>query len=384
MSPDGRPKVLLVDDVPANLFAMRHVLADLDCELQEACSGEEALAQALRRPFAVILLDVQMPGMDGFETASLLRGATETARTPIIFVTAFDSGGESVARGYELGAVDYLFKPVDSHLLRCKVEVFLELDRQRRELDVMDELQRSQAQLERSNRDLEQFVRTISHDLREPLRSVSSHLQLVERRFGTALGEDGARWIGYAVSGAKRMHALIGDLLRFSQVGGTAGPGESADSEAVLDTVLMDLCTCIEDAGAVIEHDALPTVSAHRSEVALVLQNLLANAIRYRGPEPPRIRIGARVEGEQAVFSVRDNGQGIEERHFEKIFGVFERLDPERLGGTGIGLAIVKRLVERRGGRIWVESSPGEGSTFHFSLPRAESPEEKDPEVEKK
>lgn len=382
MSPSERPQVLIVDDVPANLFALRRVLADLDCEIQEARSGEEALAQSLRRSYAVILLDVQMPGMDGFETASLLRGAAETARTPIIFVTAFDSGGESVSRGYDLGAVDFLFKPVDAHLLRCKVAVFLELERQKRELDVMDELRRSQAQLERSNRDLAQFVDTISHDLREPLRSVSSYLQLVERRFGTDLGEEGVRWIGYAVAGAKRMNALIGDLLRFAQVGGTPDPGESTDSEAVLNTVLMDLSTCIADAGGVIQHDPLPMVRAHHSEVALVFQNLLTNAIRYRNDEPPRIHVGARVAGDKVVFSVQDNGQGIEERHFDKIFEIFERLDPKRVGGTGIGLAIVKRLIERREGRIWVESSPGEGSTFHFSLPRAGPAEEKDTAVE--
>lgn len=382
MSSKERPQVLIVDDVPANLFAMRHLLADLDCEIREASSGEDALAQGLRYPFAVILLDVQMPGMDGFETASLLRGVAETSRTPIIFVTAFDSSGESVARGYDIGAVDYLFKPVDSHLLRCKVAVFLELDRQRRELDVMDELRRSRAQLERSNRDLRQFVHTISHDLREPLRSVSSHLQQVERCFGSELGEEGARWIDYAVSGAKRMHALIGDLLRFSEVGGTPEPAVPTDTDAVLGTVLMDLCACIEEAGAVVEHDPLPLVKAHRSEVALVFQNLLANAMRYRSDEPPRIHVGARVEEEQVVFSVEDNGRGIEEQHFEKIFEVFQRLDPGGADGTGIGLAIVKRLVERRGGCIWLESSPGEGSTFHFSLPRSDRDDEKHAEPE--
>lgn len=380
MSADQLPQILLVDDIAANRFALRHVLDDLDCGIQEASSGEEALSRVVRDSFAVILLDVQMPGMDGFETASLLRGCADTARTPIIFVTAFDASGESVTRGYNVGAVDYLFKPIDPHLLRCKVEVFLELDRQRRELDVMDELRRSRAQLERSNRDLQQFVHTVSHDLREPLRSISSYLQLVEKRFGAQLGDDGAQWIGYAVSSAKRMHALIGDLLRFVQIGSASERAEPTDAEAVLQAVLMDLRTSIEEQGAEIQHDPLPAVLAQRSELALVLQNLVANAIRYRGDDPPRIHVRSRVEGEQVIFSVRDNGLGIDERFFDKIFEVFQRLDPDRVDGTGIGLSIVKRMVERRGGQIWVESQLGEGSTFHFSLPRGDRAEEKETE----
>lgn len=373
MSLEARPAVLVVDDVPANLFAMRRVLTDLDCEILEAQSGEEALAQALRHPLAVILLDVQMPGMDGFETASLLRGSAETASTPIIFVTAFDPGGEYANRGYDIGAVDYLFKPVDPNVLRAKVGVFLQLERQRRELDVMDELRRSRAELQRSNHDLEQFVHTISHDLREPLRSISSHLQQVERRFAAELGEDGARWIDYAVSGAKRLHALIGDLLRFSRAGGAPEPAEPANPKEILETALADLSTFIQENGAEVQHGPLPLVAAHPAEVAQIFQNLISNAIRYRGNAPPRIRIDARADGDEVVFSVADNGRGIDERHFQRIFEVFQRLDPDQTEGTGIGLAIVKRLVDHRGGRVWVESTPGSGSTFCFTLPLAQS-----------
>ncbi len=381
MKQTERPHILIADDVPANLFAMRRVLADVDCEIHEACSGEDVLAQTLRHTFAVILLDVQMPGMDGFETASLLRGVAETARTPIIFVTAFDASGESVSRGYDIGAVDYMIKPFDPHVLRCKVEVFLELDRQRRELDVMDELRRSQAQLMQANGDLEQVVNTISHDLREPLRSVTSHLQLVQKRFGAKLGEDGARWVEYAVSGAKRMHALIGDLQLYSCAGGVSSADDFADSEQVLNEVLVDLRASIEEHGAVIERGPLPPVSVHRSELCQVLQNLLANAMHYRSDEPPHVVVEARVDGEQVVFSIRDNGQGIEERHFGKVFEIFQRLNPDQTAGTGVGLAIVKRSIERRGGRIWVESRIGEGSTFWFTMPRANTGIELDKKV---
>lgn len=370
MSRNELPKVLVVDDLPANRHAMLHVLGDLNCEILEARSGEEALEHALRHSLALILLDVQMPGMDGIETASLLSGNSQTTRTPIIFITAFDPGGNATVRGYDVGAVDYLYKPIDPYVLRCKVGVFIELERQRRELDVMAELETSREQLERSNRDLEQFVHTISHDLREPLRSVSAHLQLIQKRLGNELDEDCARWMGYATSGAKRMDAMIRDLLLFSQTGRSPQAESDTDAEQVLATVLMDLSACVQEHEALVVHEPLPRVRAHPSEVAQIFQNLISNAIRYRGDETPRIHVSARRDGERILFSVRDNGRGIEERHFERIFGVFERLGSDG-EGTGIGLAVVKRAVERCAGRIWLESVPGVGSEFHFTLPAA-------------
>jgi len=365
----GRAQILVVDDRPANLVAMRQVLEDLDAEIHEAHSGDEALGEAGCHDFAVVLLDAQMPGMDGFETASRLRRNPATARMPIIFVTAIHHDEAYESQGYELGAVDYLFKPINPRILRSKVKVFLELYRQRQELDRMDELRSSQEQLERSRGDLEQFAYVASHDLQEPLRSVTSFLQLIARRFEGQLGEDGDRWIGYAVGGARRMQALIADLLRFSRAGVAPAPGEPLDAGGVLEEVLENLRSCIEATGASVLAGPLPEVMVHRTELVQILQNLLENAIKYRRDETPRIHIEARREGAHVVFGVRDNGLGIEEGHLERIFQVFQRLQRDDDGGTGIGLAIVKRVVERRGGRVWVESTPGVGSTFWFTLP---------------
>jgi light-regulated signal transduction histidine kinase (bacteriophytochrome) len=177
------------------------------------------------------------------------------------------------------------------------------------------------------------------------------------------------------------MHLRIRDLLRFSQAGNASDPSEPADTQQVLDTVLDDLRTCIEEHGAVIEYDRLPPVMVHATELMEIFQNLLENAIRYRGDEPPRLQVGARVEGDTATFSVSDNGAGIEERYFDKIFEVFQRIENSNSRGTGIGLAIVKRVVERRGGRIWLESTPGCGSTFYFTLPRCIQDSEKAEEL---
>lgn len=225
-------------------------------------------------------------------------------------------------------------------------------------------------QLERSNRELEQFAYVASHDLQEPLRTIASYAELVAQRNREKLDDKAKRHIDYIVDGSTRMQALIDDLLRFSRIGTRAHVLEPVDAGEAVREATESLKVVIDEAGASVETGDLPMVNADRLQLTQLFQNLLTNAIKYRGDEPPRIRIEASVEDLFAEFSVRDNGLGIEPKHAERIFTIFQRLHTrQEYPGTGIGLAICKKIVERHGGRIWVESDGEAGSTFYFTLP---------------
>nr|WP_269446163.1 ATP-binding protein [Gloeobacter violaceus] len=225
-------------------------------------------------------------------------------------------------------------------------------------------------ELARSNTDLEQFAYVASHDLQEPLRMIGSYLQLLEQRYQDKLDPDAQEFIGYAVDGARWMQTLINDLLAYSRVGIRAAPPGRIDASAVLENALANLKPTIENSGATVSREALPKVIADATQLAQVFQNLVGNALKFHGPEPPQIHIGAAPAAGEWVFSVADNGIGIEAPYRERIFAVFRRLHPRGgYAGTGIGLAICKKIVERHGGRIWVESQPGRGSTFFFTVP---------------
>jgi PAS domain S-box-containing protein len=233
-----------------------------------------------------------------------------------------------------------------------------------------EDLQRTAAELTRSNRELEQFAYVASHDLQEPLRMVASYTQLLARRYHDQLDSAAQEYIRFAVSGATRMAELINDLLAFSRVGTKGKPFAPVACEAVLADALANLKVTLAETGAEITHAALPTVMADAGQLAQLFQNLLSNALKFRGPEPPRVHVQAEPQNGEWVFSVRDNGMGIEPQYFDRIFVIFQRLHTrDEYPGTGIGLALCKKIVERHGGRIWVESESGRGSTFRFSLP---------------
>jgi signal transduction histidine kinase len=233
-----------------------------------------------------------------------------------------------------------------------------------------EQLEETVEDLERSNIELEQFAYVASHDLQEPLRMVSSYMQLLEKRYRGRLDDDADEFIAFAVDGAKRLQTLIKDLLAFSRVKSRGRSFDSTDSQWIIERVLTNLGELIKENNATVTHDRLPTVMADDVQLEQVFQNLLGNAIKFHSEVPPEIHIGAeRMDGEWK-FSVRDNGIGIEPEYREKIFVIFKRLHGgEEYPGTGIGLAISKRIIERHGGRIWVETTPGGGSTFFFTLP---------------
>jgi chemotaxis family two-component system sensor kinase Cph1 len=231
-----------------------------------------------------------------------------------------------------------------------------------------EESKRMLAELERSNAELERFAYVASHDLQEPLRMVSSYVQLLERRYKDKLDTDANDFINYAMGGAERMHELLNDLLAYSRVGTQAKPFNRTNMEAVLEAALDNLQVAIKESRARVTHDPLPTVMADEGQMVQVLQNLIGNAIKFRGKESPRIHVSAEQKDSEWVFAVKDNGIGIEPQHFDRIFLIFQRLYREEYPGTGAGLAIAQKIVERHGGRMWVESQPGKESTFYFSI----------------
>jgi PAS domain S-box-containing protein len=240
-------------------------------------------------------------------------------------------------------------------------------DRKRAERD----LAHVAGELRRSNSELEQFTYVASHDLQEPLRMVTNYLQLVERRYGSKLDADGLEFVHYAVNGASRMKALIEDLLRMSRAGTQAMNFTPVSAQVLADAAIQNLQIAIQESAAVVTTDPLPPVVADPTLLTQVFQNLIGNAIKFRAPGvQAQVHITANEREDEWVFSVRDNGLGIEPRHKERIFGIFERLhSADQYPGSGVGLAISQRVVERHGGRIWIESAPGEGSTFYFSIP---------------
>jgi len=228
------------------------------------------------------------------------------------------------------------------------------------------------ADLERSNRELEQFAYVASHDLQEPLRMISSYTQLLEQRYSAKLDDDAREFINYAVDGARRMQRLINDLLEFSRVSTRGRRLEEMDANEVLGIVRVNLSAAIEDAGALVTNGELPTVMGDRTQMSQLLQNLIGNAIKFRGAAAPHVHIAASEGADEWVLTVKDNGIGIAPEYFDRIFVIFQRLHmPADYPGTGIGLAVCKRIVERHGGRIWVESQPGNGATFSFSIPKS-------------
>jgi len=232
------------------------------------------------------------------------------------------------------------------------------------------ELRERTEDLLRSNTELEKFAYVASHDLQEPLRMVTSYTQLLQQRYRGRLDADGDEFIAYAVDGAARMRTLINELLAYSRVGTQGAPLVLKALDGLLDDVLQGLEVTLSEADAVVTRDPLPELWCDPTQIARVFQNLIVNATKFRGTESPKIHVGARREGEEWVFSVKDNGIGIDPTYFDRIFVIFQRLQSRvEYEGTGMGLAIGKRIVERHGGRIWVESRPGAGSTFCFTLP---------------
>jgi light-regulated signal transduction histidine kinase (bacteriophytochrome) len=279
-------------------------------------------------------------------------------------------GEETAVALMRAGAHDYLMK---DHLARLAPVVERELGEARMRQERrrgQEQLRLSVEELARSNAELEQFAYAASHDLQEPLRMVASYVELLEERYKDQLDGNAREFIAYAVDGATRMKQMIADLLAYSRVGKNGKEIVAVACEAALGQACADLRACITEAAAEISHGPLPSVPGDFGQFTHLFQNLIGNAIKFRGQAPPRVHVSAERNDEEWVFSVRDNGIGLDLQFADRIFMVFQRLHGrEDYPGTGIGLAIARKIVEHRGGRIWVESEPGKGATFRFTVP---------------
>jgi signal transduction histidine kinase len=280
------------------------------------------------------------------------------------------AGGDYDQPVHTEGAREIVDLGVDTEAMRARiVEEVRAVERAREELD------RQRADLQRSNAELEQFAYVASHDLQEPLRKVASFCQMLERRYAGQLDDRADQYIHYAVDGARRMQDLINDLLAFSRVGRLGHKRERVDLNALLERTAANLGPRAEETGATIESGELPTVVGDPGLLALVLQNLVGNALKFHGDEPPRVRVDARRDGDAWEISVADNGIGIEPEYAERIFVIFQRLHTRATyEGTGIGLAMCRKIIEYHGGRIWLDTDAQPGTTFRFTLPDAEEP----------
>lgn len=263
--------------------------------------------------------------------------------------------------------IDLSLSPVhtsDGILVACIIRDITEREQ------AEEAMAKQNAELERSNTELERFAYVASHDLQEPLRMVSGYTQLIAKRYKGKLDSDADEFIAYAVDGAARMQRLINDLLIYSRVGSKGKPFELTNCETVFEEAVNNLQVAIEEKGAVITHEPLPVIKADKTQMIQLFQNLIGNSIKFKGDEPPKLHINAIQKNNEWLFSVKDNGIGIDTKYSERIFVIFQRLHTrEEYPGTGIGLAICKKIVERHGGRIWIESTTGKGSTFYFTIP---------------
>jgi signal transduction histidine kinase len=315
----------------------------------------------------VVIADYNLPQWKGMEALEVLRRAG--LDIPLILVSGA-LGDITAVECIKRGATDYVLKDGLARLPEAVRRALQERHLLRLRRQAEEGLARKVEELARSNAELEQFAYIASHDLQEPLRMVATYTQLLAERYRGRLDENADKFIGYACEGALRMQTLVQDLLAFSRVGRDRAACKRVDCGAAMQEALLNLAPAIEESGAVVTHAALPVVWADRSQVTQVFQNLIGNAIKFRGKEAPAISVQAEKSGEQWLFSVSDNGIGIAPEYAENIFVVFQRLHTRtEYAGNGIGLAICKKIVERCGGKIWVEAQAGHGSIFKFTMP---------------
>jgi signal transduction histidine kinase len=389
-------RILVVDDRAENIFALRTALAPLGVTIHSAQSGYEALALLLRFRFAALLLDVQMPEMNGFELASLIRGNPSTRNVPILFVTAISKVGAYVQEGYKQGAVDYLFKPLDPDILCSKVRVFLELEAERARSEALVELleqrsrdlARANANLEvshaeavRANRAKSTFLATMTHELRTPLNAIIGYVELL----GEEAREHGAPQLvadlGKVHQSATHLLTLISDILDISKI--EAGGVEVVPTRIETMVLVQDIVAMVEPLAhprhntfRVRTEGGLGTFVSDRGKVRQIVMNLLGNAFKFteRGTITLSVEPSVWEGREHLTFTITDTGMGIPRSDHERVFEPFTQQEPSSpslFGGTGLGLAISRRLARLLGGDITLQSELGRGSSFVFRVPRS-------------
>lgn len=368
--------ILNVDDHEAARYARSRLLTKAGYTVQEAATGTQALELSTSLRPALVILDVNLPDVSGLEVCRRIKTDPLTASTPVLHLSASAISSADCVVGLDSGADSYLIEPVDADVLLATVRALLRMRKAEEELHKANEaLESANAALARSNEDLERFAHVVSHDLQEPLRTVSSFASLLNRRYRGRLDEDADTFLDHIQRGTQGMRSLIEKLLIYAQV--RQGPENTwghAEMEEAFAWAVDNLTEAISEFDGLVTHDPLPRVRGDQTQLGQLFQNLISNGLKFRRPEEPP-RIHARAEkhsGNSVMFSVSDNGVGIAPEHHQRIFAEFSRLHGREIPGAGIGLATCQRIVERHGGRIWVESAgTGKGATFRFVLPSA-------------
>lgn len=407
-----QPRILLIDDRPDNLVSIEAILEPDGYRFIKANSGREALKILLNdHDFALILMDVQMPNLNGFETATLIYEREKLRHIPIIFITAHSYDDENIFKGYRTGAVDYIYKPINPEMLRAKVLVFVELYRKNQRLVMQEQklisinksleaeinerkhseekikalnlqLLQNIDRLEEANKELDRFAFMASHDLQEPLRKISTYTDRIFSRFGASLDEDGKRYFSRIQHATRRMQTLIHDIMTFSKISDEKKSFVKSDMNALVTEVLSEMEDVVVEKKAKIMVGDIPALYVNPGLIKPLFYNIIINAIKYchKNVEPV-IRIRAEESANHDEHSgasrnkycrifIEDNGIGFEQKYADQIFQMFKRLHSHNeYEGTGIGLALCKKIVEEHSGFISVKSQVNEGSTFIVSLP---------------
>jgi two-component system sensor histidine kinase/response regulator len=404
---DTPVNILLVDDEARNLDVLETILQSPEYRLVRAQTGEEALRALVSASFALLVLDIRMPDMSGIELAQIVKQRKRTRHLPIIFLTAYYREDEHVIQGYGAGAVDYLSKPCNPTILRSKVAVFVDLFRKSRALEaeigerrqaeervrhLNEQLSARVAELAVANEDLEAFSYTVSHDLRAPLRAMQSFASLLSEEYSEQVGPQGQGYLQRIVNSAQRLDRLIRDVLNYSKVARGELTLEAVNLEGLVPEILESYPEFQPPAAQITVARPLPVVQGNVAALTQVISNLVGNAVKFVTPGvKPELRIRAELvssqskgdaparEGNRVRLWFEDNGLGIARENHQRIFQMFQRLHREdEFEGTGIGLTIVRKAVERMGGLVGVESTPGQGSRFCVELRQASAQNHKE------
>ncbi len=365
--------ILIVDDAPENIISLKKVLEKNNFEVDTATSGEEALKKVLKNSYVLIILDVQMPEMDGFEVAEAISGFSKAKETAIIFLSAASADVKLITKGYSSGALDYITKPVDMNILLLKVKTFYRIYEQSRALNQMQTKLLEEIEFRKeAERKKDEFISIASHELKTPMTSVKGYIQLLERSLDKGDIDTVRDRLHKVQNHIEKLNILIADLLDISKI--ESGKLKFNKKEFSFDELVGHILEVLQQTHPEVKllHQGQVGAVAFRDEMRLehVIINFITNAIKY-APDSTEVHITTELRNDEVYFSVRDFGIGMDRKHQSKIFDKFYRVEEtsERFQGLGIGLYICREIIERHQGTIGVHSTPGEGSEFYFSIP---------------
>lgn len=366
-----RADIMIVDDTPDNLQVLFTMLNEHGYEVRRVLNGQQAINAITSDPPELILLDIMMPDFNGYEVCTQLKSQQQTSHIPIIFLSALDEAVDRV-KGFEVGGADYITKPFHIQEVIARVENQLTIIRQRRQLLQQNEnLQKLNQELILSNKELEEFAHIVSHELLQPLTTIKALSQLLMLKYSKSFNAEIQQFLNQILGATDRMHQLTKKLLAYARVGTQDLHLCATDCQALVKDLLTDLQINIDETNTqIVIIGELPIIKADQLQLRELFQNLITNALKYRREIPLLIEIRAIAKSTHWLFSITDNGIGIEEKYQSKIFTIFTRIPcVEELPGSGVGLSICQKIVERHGGKIWLKSKLGKGTTFYFTFP---------------